>query len=122
MLAAGALMVAAGALQYSVSAGDRGINAFLGKEKSQNPFYSQSFRSEKPTGPAWLSKLRLPSLDFVEVYGQDNALPQQQTTTLPPELQTLYKDLDDAVEQEQYDLAADIKRRIDEHARHAPTP
>lgn len=63
VLAAAALMAAAGALQYSVSAGDKGINAFLMKEKSSNPYYSKDYKSDKPTGgPKWLQALKLPEV------------------------------------------------------------
>ena len=46
VIAAVVLTAAAGLLQYSVSAGDRGINAYLSKEKSENPFYN--YRSSRP--------------------------------------------------------------------------
>ena len=47
VIAAGVLTAAAGLLQYSVSADDKGISAYLGKEKGQNPFYN--YRSSRPT-------------------------------------------------------------------------
>ena len=46
VIAAVVLTAAAGLLQYSVSAGDRGINAYLSKEKGENPFYN--YRSSRP--------------------------------------------------------------------------
>lgn len=46
VIAAVMLTAAAGLLQYSVSAGDRGINAYLSKEKGENPFYN--YRSSRP--------------------------------------------------------------------------
>ena len=51
------LVGAAGYLQYSVTKGEQGLNAFLMKEKSQNPFYSANFKPEERTGwrrPEWL--------------------------------------------------------------------
>jgi hypothetical protein len=49
VIAAVVLTAAAGLLQYSVSAGDRGINAYLSKEKGENPFYN--YRSSRPPAP-----------------------------------------------------------------------
>jgi len=37
---AGALATSAGLLQYSLSAGETGISAYLSKEKANNPFYN----------------------------------------------------------------------------------
>ena len=65
VLAAAALAAGlAGYLQYSVSAGDKGINAFLMKEKGANPFYSKDYKSDdRPSGgPRWLQKLKLPEV------------------------------------------------------------
>eukprot|EP00966_Prymnesium_polylepis_P231464 5355531-Prymnesium_polylepis.2 len=112
VLTAAVLAGAAGYLQYSVSSGEKGLNAFLMKEKSDNPFYSKDFKAEKPSTPSWFT-LRLPNLDFVEVYGQSNdaaAAPSGDS----PERARLYRELDAAVEREDYDEAARIKARIDE--------
>ena len=46
VIAAVVLTAAAGLLQYSVSAGDRGINAYLSKEKGENPFYN--YKASRP--------------------------------------------------------------------------
>ena len=105
--------------QYSLSSGDKGINAFLMKEKSDNPFYKADFKSDKPSGgPSWLSSVKLPQLDFVEVYGQSGGGGGSgQTGTgneSSPELKTLYRRLDAAVEKEDYEEAARVKAEIDE--------
>lgn len=119
--AAAALVGAAGFLQYSLSSGEKGINAFLMKEKSQNPFYDKNFKAEAPKPPKWMSAMRLPQFSFVEVYGQE----QKRGTGLPggggggsgpslrPDLDDLYEQLDAAVEIEDYEKAAAIKTRID---------
>lgn len=117
VVAFAALLVgAAGALQYSVSSGDKGINAFLMKEKRDNPFYQSGFQSERPSGgPNWLKSFRLPALDFVEVYGQaDSSAPGASPSS--PELAALYRQLDRAIEREEYDEAAQIKAQIDSAA------
>ena len=118
VVAALALAGGAGLLQYSVSAGDKGINAFLMKEKSSNPFYDKNFQSEQRAPlPRWLRAVRLPRLDFVEVYGEPDAarrapsLPRASST-----LESLYRELDAAVEREDYAAAADVKKRIDAEA------
>jgi hypothetical protein len=107
--AAGAILCAAGYLQYSVSAGEKGLTAFLLKEKDQNPFYKPSFKADKPQGASWFT-LRLPDLPFVEVYGQPE--PPERFVGSSSRSQ-LYTDLDAAVEREDYVKAAEIKRRID---------
>ena len=89
-----------------------GINAFLMKEKRDNPFYQSNFVTEKPSAPQWLNKLQLPRLDFVEVYGQSDA--PIKTPPRSADVTSLYRQLDDAIESEQYDAAAAIKARIDE--------
>lgn len=124
VIAAGLLVGAAGALQFSLSSGEKGINAFLMKEKRDNPFYSSNFVSDKPTGPRWLRSLKLPNLDFVEVYGQQSSRgpqdlgggrgKQMNVDDDRSELADLYRELDRAVEAEDYDEAARVKARIDE--------
>jgi len=110
--ATAALLCAAGYLQYTLSTGDQGINAFLMKEKSQNPFYSKNFKAERPMLPSWLRGFRLPRFDFVEVYGAE---PQRPPSGPADEaLEALYTALDDALEVEDYSRAAIIKARIDE--------
>lgn len=106
---AGTILFAAGYLQYSVSAGDKGLNAFLLKEKDQNPFYKPNFKADKPQGASWFT-LRLPNLPFVEVYGQPE--PSERFVGGSSRSQ-LYTDLDAAVEREDYVKAAEIKREID---------
>ncbi|KAL1530212.1 hypothetical protein AB1Y20_001127 [Prymnesium parvum] len=111
VLLAAALAGAAGYLQYSVSSGEKGLNAFLMKEKKDNPFYSDSFKAQKPSAPAWFA-VRLPSLDFVEVYGQTrNGVTRGEVANT--DLSGLYLELDDAIEREDYNLAMQIKARID---------
>ena len=110
--AALSLAGAAGFLQYQVSSGERGINAFLGKEKQDNPFYARNFKVEKKDAPAWLSALRLPELPFVEIYGQ----PKEGVRLGSAALARLYRDLDDAVEREDYACAAEVKAAIDRAA------
>ena len=118
VFAAACLAAAAGYLQYSVSAGDKGINAFLMKEKSENPFYQKDFvPQDLPKPPKWLQNVRLPQLDFVEVYGQEKTAskgplsfgssPQQDG------LDALYAALDAAVEREDYAAAQAYKEQID---------
>ena len=119
VLAAAALVGAAGALQFSLSSGEKGINAFLMKEARDNPFYKPNFKSDKPTGPSWLSSIKLPQFDFVEVYGQPgggsgSAGGQSSNSDMSPELAALYRKLDAAVEVEDYDEAARVKAQIDE--------
>ena len=101
---AAALALAAGAnlLQYSLSAGDKGINAFLGKEKGENPFYKDgSIGGGSPRIP------QLPNIPFVEV--RSGAASQPEWT----DVSSLYKALDDAVEREAYEEAAAFKAQID---------
>lgn len=119
VLSAAALAGAAGLLQFQLSSGERGLNAFLGKEKAENPFYSTSYKAEQRGAdlPGWLGKLRLPNLDFVEVYGQPQSQGQRSGSAswdaMPPQLGALYRELDAAVERENYEEAAQIKSRID---------
>ena len=110
--ATAALLCAAGLLQYTLSTGDQGINAFLMKEKSQNPFYSKNFKAERPMLPSWLRGFRLPRFDFVEVYGAEP--PSPPSGPADEALEALYTALDDALDVEDYSRAAIIKARIDE--------
>jgi len=96
-------------LQYQVSSGERGINAFLMKERKDNPFYSASFQQDKPEPPTWFS-LRLPSLPFVEVYGQSD---NPQPAAWKGERDRLYRELDAAIEREDYAHAARVKQELD---------
>lgn len=133
VLAAAALAAAAGSLQYKLSSGEKGLNAFLMKEvcgttrhngctfcehcltpctqKKDNPFYSRGYVADKPSTPSWFT-WRLPKLDFVEVYGQESSQPSQ-SDSLRPELASLYMELDDAIDREDYTKAKEIKARID---------
>ena len=111
VIAALGLAAAAGALQFSLSSGDKGINAFLMKERGDNPFYKDDFRADKPK-PGILKGLRLPSLPFVEVYGQDNAFQAMQPQR--EDVAALYRALDEAIERERYEEAAAIKDQIDQ--------
>ena len=104
--ATAAVLCAAGYLQYTLSSGDQGINAFLMKEKSQNPFYSKDFKAERPMLPSWLRGFRLP------VYGAEP--PSPPSGPADEALEALYTALDDALEVEDYSRAAIIKARIDE--------
>jgi hypothetical protein len=115
VLAAVGLAAGAGLLQYSVSSGERGINAFLMREKRDNPFY-KPFEAEQRSAPRWLSGVRLPTLPFVEVYGQSSRrsqAPPDTASSQPDDVAALYAAMDAAVEREEYDLAAEFKRRID---------
>ena len=124
VVAALTLAGGAGFLQYSVSAGEKGINAFLMKEKSSNPFYDKNFKSESKSEkseklPRWLRGMRLPQLDFVEVYGEQPesgfsfSAPRPRATS---NLDALYRELDAAVEREDYAAATEVKKRIDEES------
>ena len=116
--AAAALAGAAGLLQYRLSNGKQGINAFLMKEKSQNPFYAKDFKAERRSPPKWLSGFRLPNLDFVEVYGQPNRQPSHGLSggALRPDLEELYEALDSAIDREDYQAASLISAKIDQAA------
>ena len=113
VIAALGLAATAGAFQSSLSSGEAGINAFLMKEKRDNPFYKSDFVAEKPRVPRLLAGLRLPKLDFVEVYGQSDA-PSSTPSSQRPDVAALYRRLDNAIEREQYDTAAALKAQIDE--------
>ena len=116
VVAAAGLAAAAGLLQYSLSSGDQGINAFLMREKRDNPFYSADFSAKKPTAPKWLSGIRLPTFDFVEVYGQEKSVRHSSPAAGPQrddDVAALYRALDAAVEREAYDDAARYKEQID---------
>ena len=108
VLIAGGILAAAGWLKWSVSSGEQGINAFLMKEKQDSPFYNGKYKPEGTTaepgggGPSWLSRLRLPSLPYVEVYGSSRS--------------RLYAELDAAIDREDYAAAKLLKERIDEEA------
>ena len=115
VVAAAALVGAAGFLQYSLSSGEQGINAFLMKEKSQNPFYSKDFKPIRPEAPRWMRGLRLPRFSFVEVYGESGASSGSSLLDFS-DLDALYSQLDAAIEREDYDTAAAIKARIDEQS------
>ena len=111
VVVAAGLAGAAGWLQYSLSSGDKGLNAFLGREKMNNPFYSKDYVSEKPSAPRWLSNIRLPALPFVEVYGDSRSSSTRGGDD--PQLAALYRQMDDAIESEAYDIAAKYKVKID---------
>ena len=111
VVVAAGLAGAAGWLQYSLSSGDKGLNAFLGREKMNNPFYSKDYVSEKPSAPRWLSNIRLPALPFVEVYGDSRSSSTRGGDD--PQLAALYRQMDDAIESEAYDVAAKYKVKID---------
>ena len=119
VFAAVCLAAAAGMLQYSVSAGDKGINAFLMKEKGENPFYQKDFvPQDLPKPPKWLQNVRLPQLDFVEVYGQQPPASGplsfgQESPQRQDGVGALYAALDAAVEREDYAAAAALKEQID---------
>ena len=119
------LVGAAGYLQYSVTQGEQGLNAFLMKEKSQNPFYSKNFKPEARQGwrlPEWwpsdlkLPDIKLPSLpdlDFVEVYDRPGADPRRRAEPTD-ERSRLYAALNSAIEAEDYAEAKRLKEQIDD--------
>mgnify|MGYP003685303139 CR=1 FL=1 len=111
VVVAGSLLAAAGYLQYSVSAGKKGLNAFLLKEKEQNPFYKDNFKADTPKGASWFN-IRLPNLPYVEVYGQSE--PTERLMRRRSSRSQLYAELDDAIEREDYSRAAEVKRKIDD--------
>jgi len=122
VLIAGGILAAAGWLQWSVSSGEQGINAFLMKEKQDNPFYNGKYKPEGTTaepgggGPSWLRRLRLPSLPYVEVYagqaGGRGAAPPRGGSSRS----RLYAELDAAIDREDYAAAKLLKERIDDEA------
>lgn len=105
--AAAALAAGAGLLQYSVSAGDQGLNAFLGKEKAENPFYQKNFKPAEAEVPQFLQRLRMPKLPFAAE--RATGAPSSSST----DVSALYRALDEAIEREAYDEAKYYKDRID---------
>eukprot|EP00326_Haptolina_ericina_P029331 CAMPEP_0181174128 /NCGR_PEP_ID=MMETSP1096-20121128/3370_1 /TAXON_ID=156174 ORGANISM="Chrysochromulina ericina, Strain CCMP281" /NCGR_SAMPLE_ID=MMETSP1096 /ASSEMBLY_ACC=CAM_ASM_000453 /LENGTH=128 /DNA_ID=CAMNT_0023262007 /DNA_START=248 /DNA_END=635 /DNA_ORIENTATION=- len=107
------IAAAAGWLQYSLSSGERGINAFLFKEKGDNPFYSNDFKADKPSPPSW----------FRVGYLRYHLLRCTASRTLRhhryaiefdnSERAQLYRELDAAIEREDYEAARRIMRIID---------
>lgn len=70
---AAAIGVGAGALQSKMFGGDRGLGSFLSDGKGyKNSAYKMPRRGGSKPDPGWLRGLRLPDLDFVEVYGYDD--------------------------------------------------
>ena len=104
-----ALLLAAGFLQYSVASGDKGLFVYLTKELGSNPFYGPNFKADKPKSPKWFS-MRLPELDFVEVYGQE---PSRRDGS-DAQRAAMFRELDDLIESEDYEAAKLLKLRIDE--------
>jgi len=125
VLIAGGILAAAGWLQWSVSSGEQGINAFLMKEKQDNPFYNGKYKPEGTTaepgggGPSWLRRLRLPSLPYVEVYGEAAGQAGGRGAAPPrggSSRSRLYAELDAAIDREDYAAAKLLKERIDDEA------
>ena len=123
VLIAGGILAAAGWLQWSVSSGEQGINAFLMKEKQDNPFYNGKYKPEGTTaepgggGPSWLRRLRLPSLPYVEVYGEAAGQAGRRGAAPPrggSSRSRLYAELDAAIDREDYAAAKLLKERIDD--------
>jgi hypothetical protein len=119
LVAAGSLALAAGLLQAELSGGEKGINAFLMKEKGSNPYYRKDYKKVQPPASSWLKGLRLPDLPFVEVYGQESRgagggvrLPNSNRSSA--RVANLYQQLDQAIDCEDYKLASELKRSIDE--------
>jgi len=110
VLAAGAIAAAAGLLTYSVASGEKGLNSFLMRERDSNPFYSKNFKAEKPEPPSWFN-IKLPDFPYVEVYGQTRASSSSSGAT--QDRSALYAQLDAAIESEDYDRAAQIKKLLD---------
>lgn len=110
---AAVLMIAAGTLQYTVTKGDRGLGAFLSKEKSSNPFYTNpTFTPDPPSPPpVWLQALRPSSTARSEAQQRPDAFSRGSTSG--NERERLYAKLDAAVEAEDYELASQIKAQID---------
>ena len=109
---AAALLLAAGALQYTVSVGERGLSAFLGQEKSSNKFYTDpTFVPERPSAPAWLESLRV--LAPVPSAAQLRPDAFSRGDSKGNTRERLYARLDAAVECEDYELAAQIKAQLD---------
>ncbi|CAN0315794.1 unnamed protein product, partial [Hapterophycus canaliculatus] len=61
-------------LVASTVTGKNGLGAFLTQEKGSNPFYQDTMAKYVPKTPDILNKIRLPELDFVEVYNQPPSL------------------------------------------------
>ncbi|CAM9650564.1 unnamed protein product [Chrysoparadoxa australica] len=68
----------AGALVFSTYTGDQGLEAFLTKEKKDNPFYNKNKKAQifKPSPPKIMDMVKLPKLDFVEVYESEPDAPE----------------------------------------------
>ncbi|CAM9744575.1 unnamed protein product [Discosporangium mesarthrocarpum] len=55
---------------FSAYTGENGLGTFLSKEPQDNPFYKKTMKKSEPSEPSIIDKIRLPDLDFVEVYNQ----------------------------------------------------
>ena len=74
--------IGAGMLQRRILSGDQGLGAFLddGKGFKKSAYRARSkskgskaTKDQNVPNPGWLAGLKLPNLDFVEVYGEDEA-------------------------------------------------
>ncbi|CAM9836779.1 unnamed protein product, partial [Ectocarpus fasciculatus] len=72
-IAALVIALGAGVLVASTVTGKNGLAAFLTQEKGSNPFYQDTMAKFTPKTPDILNKIRLPDLDFVDVYNQPPA-------------------------------------------------
>ncbi|CAM9520236.1 unnamed protein product [Ectocarpus sp. 6 AP-2014] len=128
-IAALVIALGAGVLVASTVTGKNGLGAFLTQEKGSNPFYQDTMAKFTPKTPDILNKIRLPDLDFVDVYNQppapDDYVDLEQDVTFDamankgaPDADTvataeaLRQKLLMAVQAKDYDLASSLEREL----------
>eukprot|EP00903_Cladosiphon_okamuranus_P013347 g12440.t1 len=127
-IAALVIALGAGALVFSTVTGKNGLGAFLTQEKGTNPFYQDTMAKYVPKAPDILNKIRLPDLDFVDVYNQppspDDYVDMEEDTTPDPmntgapdpnaiaTAENLRQKLLMAVQAKDYDLASSLEREL----------
>ncbi|CAB1116424.1 unnamed protein product [Ectocarpus sp. CCAP 1310/34] len=128
-IAALVIALGAGVLVASTVTGKNGLGAFLTQEKGSNPFYQDTMAKFTPKTPDILNKIRLPDLDFVDVYNQppapDDYVDLEQDATFDamankgaPDADTiataeaLRQKLLMAVQAKDYDLASSLEREL----------
>eukprot|EP00752_Nemacystus_decipiens_P009812 g8756.t2 len=116
------------ALVFSTVTGKNGLGAFLSQEKGSNPFYQDTMAKYVPKTPDILNKIRLPDLDFVDVYNQpplpDDYVDLEEDTTPDPmntgapdpnaiaTAESMRQKLLMAVQAKDYELASSLEREL----------
>eukprot|EP00752_Nemacystus_decipiens_P009811 g8756.t1 len=127
-IAALVIALGAGALVFSTVTGKNGLGAFLSQEKGSNPFYQDTMAKYVPKTPDILNKIRLPDLDFVDVYNQpplpDDYVDLEEDTTPDPmntgapdpnaiaTAESMRQKLLMAVQAKDYELASSLEREL----------